>query len=156
MAHGVGISESDEPMAELNMIPLIDIALTLLIIMMVTTAFIKHPGVALKLPETKTREGAPETNKDLTITVTADGNLYLDGKVQTSEQVQAHLRGIAATNKESRILVKGDRNVQYAKVMEVMDMVRQAGLTRVVLPTDPKLTESAQAPPQAPAPVPSP
>jgi biopolymer transport protein ExbD len=156
MSHGVGIAETDEPMAEMNMIPLIDIALTLLIIMMVTTAFIKHPGVALKLPETATREGAPETNKDLTITVTADGNLYLDGKVQTNEQVQAHLRGIAATNKESRILVKGDRNVQYAKVMEVMDMVRQAGLTRVVLPTDPKRTEAAQAPPAAPAAVPGP
>lgn len=145
MAHGIH-EDSDEPMAEMNMIPLIDIALTLLIILMVTTAFIKHPGVALKLPETATREGTPETNKDLTINVTADGKMYLDGKEQTNDQVQSHLRGIAATNKEARILVKGDRNVQYAKVMEVMDMVRQAGLTRVVLPTDPKRTEAAQAP----------
>ena len=154
MAHGV-LSESDEPMAEMNMIPLIDIALVLLIILMVTTAFIKHPGVALKLPETATREGAPETNKDLTINVTADGKLYLDGKEQSNENVQAHLRGIAATNKEARILVKGDRDVQYAKVMEVMDMVRQAGLTRVVLPTDPKRTEAAQAPtPAVPAAAP--
>ena len=154
MAHGIH-EDSDEPMAEMNMIPLIDIALTLLIILMVTTAFIKHPGVALKLPESATREGAPETNKDLTINVTADGKLYLDGKVQSNEQVQAHLRGIAATNKEARILVKGDRNVQYAKVMEVMDMVRQAGLTRVVLPTDPKRTEAAQAP-TAPIAAPAP
>ena len=151
MAHGI-LSESDEPMAEMNMIPLIDIALTLLIILMVTTAFIKHPGVALKLPETQTREGAPETNKDLTINVTAEGKLYLDGKEVTNDQVQSHLRGIAATNKEARILVKGDRNVQYAKVMEVMDMVRQAGLTRVVLPTDPKRTDTAQAP-TTPAPA---
>ena len=155
MAHGV-LSETDEPMAEMNMIPLIDIALTLLIILMVTTAFIKHPGVALKLPETKTHEGAPETNKDLTINVTADGKLYLDGKVQTNEQVEAHLRGIAATNREARILVKGDRSVQYAKVMEVMDMVRQAGLTRVVLPTDPKRTEAAQAPTAPSSPIPAP
>ncbi len=154
MAHGIH-DDSDEPMAEMNMIPLIDIALTLLIILMVTTAFIKHPGVALKLPETATREGTPETNKDLTINVTADGKMYLDGKEQTTDQVQSHLRGIAATNKEARILVKGDRNVQYAKVMEVMDMVRQAGLTRVVLPTDPKRTEAAQAP-AAPPPAPIP
>lgn len=154
MAHGIH-EDSDEPMAEMNMIPLIDIALTLLIILMVTTAFIKHPGVALKLPESATREGAPETNKDLTINVTAEGKLYLDGKEQSNEQVQAHLRGIAATNKEARILVKGDRNVQYAKVMEVMDMVRQAGLTRVVLPTDPKRTEAAQAP-TAPIAAPAP
>src|SRR4051794_10514337 len=57
---GINAAE-DEPMADMNLIPLIDIALTLLIILMVTTAFIKHPGVSLKLPETTTREGAPET-----------------------------------------------------------------------------------------------
>jgi biopolymer transport protein ExbD len=132
----------DEPMAEMNLIPLIDIALTLLIIMMVTTAFIKHPGVSLKLPETATREGAPETNKDLTIFVTADGGLYLDGQKQSYANVQGRLRKIAARDKQARILVKGDRDVVYAKIMEVMDMVRIAGLTRVVLPTDPKVIPS--------------
>ena len=136
--HG-GHRMEDEPMAEMNLIPLIDIALTLLIIMMVTTAFIKHPGVSLKLPETKTREGAPETNKDLTILVTADGGTYIDGQRLSTAVVQGRLRTIAARDKQARILVKGDRDVVYARIMEVMDMVRQAGLTKVVLPTDPKI-----------------
>jgi biopolymer transport protein ExbD len=129
----------DEPMAEMNLIPLIDIALTLLIIMMVTTAFIKHPGVTLKLPQTTTREGAPETNKDLTIFVTTDGGIYMDGQRQNVANVQSRLRGIAARDKQARVLVKGDRDVAYARIMDVMDMVRLAGLTRVVLPTDPKV-----------------
>lgn len=132
------IASEDEPMADMNLIPLIDIALTLLIIMMVTTVFVKHPGVSLKLPETATREGAPETKKDLTIVVASTGELYIDAIKQTPEEIQARLRGVAAKNKESRVLVKGDRDVAYAKIMDVMDMVRQAGLTRVVLPTDPK------------------
>jgi len=138
----------DEPMAEMNLIPLIDIALTLLIIMMVTTAFIKHPGVSLKLPETATHEGAPETVKDLTIFVTSDGSIYLDGQKQTMAKVQARLRAIAARDKQARILVKGDQDVVYARIMDVMDMVRQAGLTRVVLPTDPKIlpAKSAETP----------
>ena len=131
----------DEPMAEMNLIPLIDIALTLLIIMMVTTAFIKHPGVSLKLPETKTHEGAPETNKDLTIVIAKDGNTYVDAQPMTVPKLQAHLQGIAGRDKQSRILVKGDRDVAYARVMEVMDLIRQAGLTRVVFPTDPKLPQ---------------
>ena len=135
----------DEPMAEMNLIPLIDIALTLLIIMMVTTAFIKHPGVSLKLPQTKTREGAPETNKDLTILVTADGGTYVDGQRQSTPQIQSRLQQIAMRDKQSRILVKGDRDVAYARVMEVMDMVRQAGLTRVVLPTEPKINRDTAA-----------
>ncbi len=132
----------DEPMAEMNLIPLIDIALTLLIIMMVTTAFIHHPGVSLKLPETKTREGAPETNKDLTIVIAKDGKTYVDAQPMTVPQLETHLRNIAGRDKQSRILVKGDRDVAYARVMEVMDLIRQAGLTRVVFPTDPKLPQS--------------
>lgn len=134
----VSAHTEDEPMAEMNLIPLIDIALTLLIIMMVTTAFVHKPGVSLKLPETKTREGAPETKKDLTIVVTADGSYYLDAQKQTREQLQARLAVVAQANKQARILVKGDRDAAYAHIMDVMDMVRQAGLTRVVLPTDPK------------------
>ncbi len=141
--HG-SFSQEDEPIAEMNLIPLIDIALTLLIILMVTTAFIRHPGVSLKLPETATREGAPETNKDLTVVVTATGELYVDGKAQSADSMQALLRGVAAKDKQARVLVKGDKTVLYARVMEVMDMVRQAGLTRVVLPTDPKPLTAGQ------------
>ena len=125
-------------MAEMNLIPLIDIALTLVIILMVTTAFIRNPGVSLKLPETVTREGTPETPKDLTVMVAADGSLYVDGRLEAPAAVQARLRTTAAKNKDARVLVKGDRSVLYQRVMEVMDMARQAGLTRVVLPTDPK------------------
>src|SRR5262249_55301869 len=108
------------------------------IILMVTTAFIRHPGVSLRLPETATREGTPETPKDLTILVALDG-LYTDGQKRDPAAVQAQLKALAARDKQARVLVKGDRDVVYAHVMEVMDMVRQAGLTRVVLPTDPKL-----------------
>jgi biopolymer transport protein ExbD len=147
-----GHRQDDEPMAEMNLIPLIDIALTLLIIMMVTTAFIKHPGVTLKLPETATREGAPETNKDLTIFITADGSLFVDGTKRSVPDIQSRLRSIAIRDKEARVLVKGDRDVVYARIMDVMDMVRQAGLTRVVLPTDPKVRElSAGASPKSTA-----
>lgn len=136
----------DEPMAEMNLIPMIDVALTLLIIMMVTTVFIRHPGVSLKLPETATREGAPETKKDLTVEVTKDGSLYMDGQKKTEQEVQSQLLALAARDRNSRVLVKGDRDVVYARVMEVMDMVRQAGLTRVVLPTEPKLAAPRPAP----------
>ena len=141
--HGLHVAE-DEPMAEMNLIPLIDIALTLLIILMVTTAFIKHPGVSLKLPETATREGAPETNKDTTVLVAADGGIYIDGKQQSLPDLQKHLKGVAARDPQARIMLKGDRDVQYKRIMEVMDTVRQAGLTRVVLPTDPKLIPEPQ------------
>lgn len=134
----VGAEAEDEPMATMNFIPLIDIALTLVIILMVTTAFIRPPGVSLKLPETSTREGAPETPKDLTIAVSRDGGLFMDGKRADVRACQVRLNQVAARNKQARVLLRGDRDVQYQKVMDVMDMARQAGLTRISLLTDPK------------------
>ncbi len=142
--HGGALTE-DEPMADINMIPLIDISLTLLIILMVTTTFARKPGVNLKLPETVTREGAQETPKDLTVAVSSTGDLYLNGEVNTPEQLQAKLKEFAAKDKEARVMIRGDRAVIYSRMMEVMDMIRQAGLTRVILPTDPKTL--LQAPP---------
>ena len=105
--HG-GYQDEDEPMAEMNLIPLIDIALTLLIILMVTTVFVHRPGVNLNLPKTVTREGLPETDKDLTITVAASGDLYVDGKKTDDAAVQANLTARGKADKEARVLVKGD------------------------------------------------
>jgi biopolymer transport protein ExbD len=155
--HGTRASE-DEPMADMNFIPLIDIALTLVIILMVTTAFIRLPGVNLKLPETKTREGSPEQAKDTTILVTRDGALYLNAEKKSLPEIQAHLLTVAAKDKQSRVLVKGDREAVYGRVMEVMDIIRQAGLTRIVLPTDPKLPSQpaqTQSPPAVVNPAPA-
>lgn len=134
----VGVDAEDEPIAAMNFIPLIDIALTLVIILMVTTAFIRPPGVSLKLPETSTREGAPETSKDLTIAVGRDGGLFMDGQKADAQACQARLMQLASRNKQARVLLRGDRDVPYQKVMDVMDMARQAGLTRISLLTDPK------------------
>lgn len=133
-----GFEHDDEPMAAMNFIPLIDIALTLVIILMVTTAFIRPPGVSLKLPETATREGAPETPKDLTIAVARDGRLYMDGRPAEASACQSRLMEVAARDKQARVLVRGDKHVEYQRVMDVMDMARQAGLTRISLLTDPE------------------
>jgi biopolymer transport protein ExbD len=130
--------DPDEPMAEMNLIPLIDVSLTLLVIMMVTTVFIKAPGVSLRLPETVTREGKPETNKDLVISITQDGRLLMDGQKVNADGIHDRLKRVAEQDKQARVLVKGDRSVHYAQVMDVMDLVRRAGLTRVVLPTEAK------------------
>jgi biopolymer transport protein ExbD len=141
--HGVGTNE-DDPVAEINMIPLIDIALTLVIILMVTTVFVRSPGVALRLPETVTREGAPETNKDLVVTVAPNGILYLDGEKVEAKRLGASLKAKARGNSEARVMIKGDRKVLYDSIMVVMDAVRQAGFRKVVLPTQPPPTAQEQ------------
>lgn len=129
--------DDDDPVVELNLIPLIDISLTLLIILMITSAFIRKPGVALKLPSSQTREGVPESNKDLVVVITKEGRFYVGSTAQTDAMLRTRMEGLAARNKQARVLLKGDRSVPYGRVMRAMDLARQAGLTRVVLPTDP-------------------
>src|SRR3954452_21945492 len=104
--HGNRASE-DEPMAEMNFIPIIDIALTLLIILMVSTAFIRQPGVSLKLPQTVTREGTPETQKDLVVNVSKNAGLYMNGKPQSSAALQSRLSEVAPRDKKARVMVRG-------------------------------------------------
>ena len=135
--HSGGSRDDDDPVVELNMIPLIDIALTLLIILMITSAFIKKPGVALTLPSSQTREGTPESNKDLVVVVTKEGKFFVDKTLLNDASLQARMTSLAIRNKEARVLLKGDRDVPYGRVMRAMDLARQAGLTRVVLPTEP-------------------
>jgi len=129
-------ASEDEPMAEINMIPLIDISLTLVIILMVTTVFIHNPGFKLNLPKTVTHEGAPETPKDVTVSIAPDGHFYYNGNAETLPQLQSLLTAAAGHDKGQRVLLKGDKSVRYEQVMQVMDAIRQAGLTRVLLPTD--------------------
>ena len=129
-------SAEDEPMAEINLIPLIDISLTLVIILMVTTVFIHNPGFKLHLPKTVTHEGSPETPGDVTVSIAPDGEYYYNGTHETLPQIQTLLTAAEMRDKNQRVLLKGDRSVRYDQVMQVMDAIRQAGLTRVLLPTD--------------------
>jgi hypothetical protein len=70
----------------------------------------------------------------------------VDGKIETAPVLKQQMVELAGRDKEARILIKGDRDVAYARIMDVMDIVRQAGLSHVVLPTDPKATQAAAIP----------
>ena len=135
--HGIGRNE-DDPVAEMNMIPLIDISLTLLIVMMITTTFVKQPGFALKLPESASRQGKPETPKDLTIAVDRNGIFWMDGKHTTDTEMLDTLRAAYARNHDVRVLVKGDEGVPYGKVSHAMDIISLANIKHINLPTNPK------------------
>jgi biopolymer transport protein ExbD len=138
MAFSQGALDSDdEPVAEMNMVPMIDIALTLLVIMMLTSAFIHKPGISIRLPVSATREGAPEANRDMVVLVGRDGRLDVDGAPQSDRDLRTRLVRLGKASPEARVLIKGDRDVSYGRVMRVLDLVRQAGVSRVVLPTDP-------------------
>ena len=123
------------PMAEINIIPLVDVMLVLLIIFMVTTAFTKDRELGLKLPQAKSGAAAPQRNRDLTIALTRAGALYADGQRVTQAQLPALMRARRASEPEVKVIIKGDGGVAYERVVKVMDSAREAGLTSVSLGT---------------------
>ena len=126
---------SAPPMAEINIIPLVDVVLVLLIIFMATTAFVKEAGLNMQLPAAKTTEAQPETTKDINVALTRDNKIYLDGQPSTEDTIQATMIARAKKNPETRVVVKGDERVEYRRIMRVIDMAKQAGLPKVALAT---------------------
>ena len=123
------------PMAEINIIPLVDIVLVLLIIFMATTAFVKEAGLNMKLPSAKTTDMTTQENKDISVAVTRGGGIYLNGKPSTEAIIQSTLVAAAKRNAHTRVVIKGDENTEYKRIVRVMDMARQAGLAKVALGT---------------------
>lgn len=137
------------PMAEINIIPLVDVMLVLLIIFMATTAFVKESGLNMKLPQAKSTEVVPQESHDMTVALTRDRKIFLDGREVDIAALQSAMTVRAARDKETRVVIKGDENIEYKRVVQVMDMAKQSGLPKVALGT--QLPTDALAP-QATAP----
>ncbi|HQT88126.1 MAG TPA: protein TolR [Acidiphilium sp.] len=120
-----------KPMAEINVTPLVDVMLVLLIVFMITAPLITS-GVTVNLPKTN----AQPVNSDatpITITVKSTGDVYLqDSPVQLSNLV-ATLQQIAKHNTDRRIFVRGDTSVPYGTMLKVMATITQGGFTKVAL-----------------------
>ena len=121
------------PMAEINVTPLVDVMLVLLIIFMVTAPLLTV-GVPIDLPETQAKPLEGDT-EPVTISVGADGEIFLQDNEVTAEQLVATLQAIAAGGLNERIYVRGDRAADYGTVMRVMGRLNAAGYKRIGLVT---------------------
>ena len=119
------------PMSEINVTPMVDVMLVLLIIFMVA-APLMTTGVPVQLPKTAAAKVA-QAKKPMEVTVDKDGQPSIAKEIFTLESLVPRLREMAAENKDQVVLVRGDRDVPYGKVMEVMGLVGQAGFSKVSL-----------------------
>ncbi len=122
------------PMAEINVTPMVDVMLVLLIIFMVTSPMLVA-GVTVDLPETS---ASPVTGQEepLSITVDAKGNVYIqETKIDMAHLIDK-LQAITGEKKDTRIFVRGDKKIDYGKVMEVVGAINAAGFTKVALLTE--------------------
>ena len=130
--------------SDINVTPLVDVVLVLLIIFMVVTPMLQK-GVPVNLPVTEAPEKTPDTEKQLQISVKADGSVYLGPNVVRKDQVESSLKDIFERTPDREIAVKGDRLVKYGDVLDVLKACRDVGFNDVGLIAQPKKSPGGEA-----------
>ncbi len=122
------------PMAEINVTPFVDVMLVLLIVFMVTAPLLTV-GVPVDLPKTKA-QALSQDREPLSITIRKSGTIYLQNSPVPEDGLVDKLTAISQNGYDQRIFVRGDKSVDYGRVMEVMGMLSAAGFTHIGLVTD--------------------
>jgi biopolymer transport protein ExbD len=127
------VQDDDAIYDEINVTPMLDLAYVLLIIFIImTTASVQ--GIQINLPKASAAASLAKP-KTKAITVAASGQVYLDAYPVTLEELRARLSAYKAADPDLPVVVKGDAEVQYAKVIEVLDLIGQLEITQLGLVT---------------------
>ena len=135
MAFGGGLDDDDEVMSEINMTPLVDVMLVLLIIFILTVPVLTHT-VNIDLPQAN---NAPNdvTPQTIALTVTADAAIHWNEEVISGEVLANRLQSVAAVRPQPEIQLRGDKSVAYQHVIAVMAAAQQAGIEKLGFVTEP-------------------
>ena len=135
---GEGVDGEDGIFADINITPLTDIFLVLLVIFMVTTTAIAEQAVekgGFKVSLPRTGRGDAAAPRDLRVAILSDGRVVVGGKVVDEEALRAALAQAREKAEDTLLLVQADEGVAHGRVVAVMDLARQAGLTRLAIAT---------------------
>lgn len=127
-----------KPIAEINVVPYIDVMLVLLIIFMVTAPLLTE-GVKIELPQTTANpvEANPEAPEPFILTVDADGTFFIDDRQYEEQALLTYAAALYREKPQTDFLVRGDKNTVYDNVIKAMVLLKQAGVETVSLVTEP-------------------
>ena len=139
MAFG-GLSEnrSSRPVAEINMIPLIDVMLVLLVIFMVTAPLLTH-AVKVNLPKASSTVNVSQRDS-IHLSIDREGRVFWNGEAVVESDWRARMRQAADRDPQPELHINADGDIAYRRVMEVMSDAARAGLTRIGFVSDPRET----------------
>jgi biopolymer transport protein TolR len=121
--------------AEINVTPLVDIMLVLLIIFMLTAHLIAKQAIEVELPRAAQSTAAPPTT--LTVTLTRDGALYLNAAPTTPDALRTAVREALAADPKTQAIIVGDRAVSHGRVVWVLDTIKTLGISSFAIQIDP-------------------
>jgi biopolymer transport protein TolR len=119
------------PLSEINVTPIVDVMLVLLIVFMVTAPLMTS-GVNVDLPKTNAAPVAQDATP-ITVSIAADGKVYLGDDAMDLPDLVAKLQAASQNQPDRRIFVRGDKDVPYGRIIEVMGTITQGGFTKVAL-----------------------
>ncbi len=120
----------DEIISDINVTPFVDVALVLLIIFMVTATYIVAQSIPVDLPKAGTGEDIVTT---FAVTLTTDGQLYLDGKKMDEASLRSSINKAQKKNDDVRVVIAADKMVQHGRVVRIIDLVRKEGVTKFAI-----------------------
>ena len=137
MAGGASFGGDDEaPMiVGINVTPLVDITLVLLIIFMVTASYIVSPAIKVDLP--KAASGSDQTKTTLSVTISKDNAVYLNGERSSDAGIVAFIQGELPKNPDLQAIIAADKAVTHGDVIHIIDLVKRSGVHRFALNVDP-------------------
>jgi biopolymer transport protein ExbD len=124
--------------SDINVTPLVDVMLVLLIIMMLIAPMLQQ-GVSVKLPQAANSADKPETQDQTVVAVTSDRRVYLNGVPIQEAELTAKIQTLMETKKEKIVLIKGDEEAPYSAIMSAMDRLRESNIENIGLITERKI-----------------
>ena len=128
-------NKSKDPISEINVTPFVDVMLVLLIVFMVTAPLLTV-GVKVDLPESSA-DSLPEEQEPLTLSINSKGEIFIQESKVEFDNVIAKILAVSKNRTDTRIYVRGDKTINYGRVLEVMGMLSGSGFTKVALISEP-------------------
>lgn len=135
MAFSPTDQDDGEVLSEINMIPLIDVMLVLLIVFMITVPVMKH-SVEVDLPQAQATQ-AQDKPDTVRLSVQADGSYHWDQVAVSDEELRNRLTQLAAQGEQAQLQIRGDKAVRYERVAQAMAAAQQAGIRKIGFVTEP-------------------
>ncbi|HET9226512.1 MAG TPA: protein TolR [Thermoanaerobaculia bacterium] len=136
MAFSFGNGDDDDPvLADINVTPLVDVMLVLLIIFMIAAPML-HQGVEVALPRAEAQNLPMRVENPLVVSIDREGNVYLQEAQVAAEDLVERVTDQLKARGEDSVFLKGDREVPYGKIIEVLDILHRGGIVRVGMITE--------------------